>query len=126
MKRPSVIYVIPALEVAEGECLDWVSVDWEKPPGVGATCVILPVTDGAERRRIRWLYTVTSRVWSHDAEWPWDLELDAGAVPEPRYWYDITESLMLQGLVVPVGVYGESEPIAHPPTIEAIYDLLGF
>lgn len=127
VKRPSALFVIPVEDMREGEKMKTVLINgWDNPPKPGATCLILPIKDSDRRRQIKWLYHVTATSATGDMDWPWELGLEAFRVPVPKYWFDLTQFVLEQGLVALVGAYESGDTISHAGTIDAIYDLLGF
>jgi hypothetical protein len=127
VERPTSLNVIPTENLDEDEELDCILIDgWDRPPGVGSLCLVVPIKEGEQLRRIRWLYRVTETTATGEREWPWELGLELIPAPSPQRWYDLVDHMLCEGLVPLVGTYQSGAAITHGATIEAIFDLLGF
>jgi hypothetical protein len=123
---PSSLYILPTENLEEDEILEVVeTAGWETAPGVGSTVLIVPEKEGQLLREIKWLYTVTAVHETGKRDWPWELEVEMKRVAKPCRWYDIVEEIQYQGLVPISGTHADGDRIAHLPTIQLIYEMLG-
>jgi hypothetical protein len=126
---PSVLYLIPTENLDEDEELDSILVyGWEKPPQPGTTLLVVPSDRDQLTRNLRWLYTVKSTSETGDREWPFELELEARPVSQPRTWYEIVREGQFRGLAPLSGDLDEDwsgSKLVHPATISMIFEMLG-
>jgi hypothetical protein len=133
MKVPAHLYVVPCLDLKEGEPIESVDTDhwdtkWGDPdrtPRVGDPVIVIPQDFEAKEIRIGHIHQVIDVYESDTPGYVWALDLKAIPCSKPKTWYEIWDSVDRNGLVHLGGFDTENMHIVHARTIEHVFDFLG-